>query len=124
VRSPPPASCRALPISIAGRTWTLPARPGAVAKTKVHRAAPCLCWCSFWSTMPDIQKRVDFAFGAPDRWRAACQALARHHSAGHEVVVYCTQAEPLRAFDTMLWGFEPTAFIPHVMADDANAAQT
>lgn len=74
--------------------------------------------------MPDIQKRVDFAFGAPDRWRAACQALARHHSAGHEVVVYCTQAEPLRAFDTMLWGFEPTAFIPHVMADDANAAQT
>ncbi len=74
--------------------------------------------------MPEIRTRVDFAFGAPDRWRAACQVLARHHGAGHEVVVYCAQAEPLRAFDTLLWGFDPTAFIPHVMADDPRAAQT
>lgn len=73
--------------------------------------------------MPDIT-RVDFAFGAPDRWRAACQVVARHHKAGHEVIVYCALAEPLRAFDTLLWGFEPTAFIPHVMADDPKAAQT
>lgn len=74
--------------------------------------------------MPEARTRVDFAFGAPDRWRAACEVLSRHHTAGHEVIVYCTQADALRAFDTLLWGYEPTAFIPHVMADDAKAGQT
>lgn len=74
--------------------------------------------------MPKAPTRVDFAFGAPDRWRAACDVLARHHAAGHEVIVYCTQADALRSFDTLLWGYEPAAFIPHVMADDAKAGQT
>jgi len=74
--------------------------------------------------MPDAPTRVDFAFGAPDRWRAACEVLARHYSAGNQVVVYCTQAQALSAFDLQLWGYEPTAFIPHVMADDTKAEQT
>lgn len=74
--------------------------------------------------MPESAVRVDFAFGASDKGRAACQAVARHHASGHEVIVYCPQAEALQQFDLLLWGFEPTAFIPHVMADDATASRT
>jgi len=68
--------------------------------------------------------RVDFAFGATDKWRAACTTVARHVEAGHLVIVYCSQTERLKHFDLLLWGFEPAAFIPHVMADDALAART
>jgi len=68
--------------------------------------------------------RVDFAFGAPDKWRAACATIARHHAADHPVIVYSSQADMLQQFDLLLWGFEPTAFIPHVMATDTLAART
>jgi len=68
--------------------------------------------------------RVDFAFGAPDKWRAACTTIARHYAADHPVIVYSRQADMLQQFDLLLWGFEPTAFIPHVMATDALAALT
>jgi len=75
-------------------------------------------------TPPAPQTRVDFAFGAPDKWRAACATVARHYAAGHPVIVYCSQPEMLGQFDLLLWGFEPAAFIPHVMADDALAGRT
>jgi len=73
---------------------------------------------------PVCPPRVDFAFGASDKWRAACTTLARHFEAGHSVVVYCSQADVLQQFDLLLWGFDPAAFIPHVMADDPLAART
>jgi len=68
--------------------------------------------------------RVDFAFGAPDRLRMACEVVAKHHGKGRRLVVYCSDAVLLERFDLMLWGFEATAFIPHVDAGDPLAAQT
>lgn len=58
--------------------------------------------------------RIDFAFGAPDRLRMACEVVSKHHAAGRPVLVYCRQASLLTQFDRLLWSFEPTAFIPHV----------
>jgi len=68
--------------------------------------------------------RIDFAFGAPDRLRTACVITRKRYQAGDRVIVYCTDAARLAAFDRLLWAFDPISFVPHVSADDALAAAT
>ncbi|ANY15493.1 DNA polymerase III subunit chi [Bordetella pseudohinzii] len=68
--------------------------------------------------------RIDFAFGAPDRLRAACQTARKRYLAGQRLIVYCADGNRLSAFDRMLWAFDDTAFVPHVLARDALAADT
>jgi len=67
--------------------------------------------------------RVDFAYGAAHRLRAACRTTARHVRAGHRLLVYCTDARRLQRFDGLLWDVEPTSFIPHAYLDDPLAGQ-
>ncbi|WP_066455567.1 DNA polymerase III subunit chi [Castellaniella caeni] len=67
--------------------------------------------------------RVDFAYGAAHRLRAACRTAARHAQAGHRLLVYCTDPRRLKRFDTLLWEFDPVSFIPHARADDPLAEQ-
>lgn len=68
--------------------------------------------------------RIDFAFGAPDRLRMACQVVRKRVLAGQRLVVYCKDGSRLSAFDRMLWAFDDTAFVPHVLANDSLAAET
>ena len=68
--------------------------------------------------------RIDFAFGASDRLRAACQATRKRYQAGQRLVVYCADGARLAAFDRMLWAFDDTSFVPHVLASDPLAADT
>lgn len=68
--------------------------------------------------------RVDFAFGAPDRLRMACQVIGRHYAKGRKVVVYCSDARLLNRFDRLLWSFDPASFIPHVSTNDTLASVT
>src|SRR5690606_8637260 len=68
--------------------------------------------------------RVDFAFGAPNRLRTACEVVRKHYNAGRLVVVYTQDRQRLERFDHLLWSFDPAAFVPHVMTDDPLAAQT
>ncbi len=67
--------------------------------------------------------RVDFAYGAAHRLRAACRTTARHVQAGHRLLVYCTDPRRLRRFDGLLWDFDPASFIPHAYAHDPLADQ-
>ncbi|PNM82784.1 DNA polymerase III subunit chi [Achromobacter xylosoxidans] len=68
--------------------------------------------------------RIDFAFGAPDRRRMACQVVRKRYLAGQRLVVYCKEGSRLAAFDRMLWAFDDTSFVPHVLANDPLAAET
>lgn len=67
--------------------------------------------------------RIDFAFGAPNRLRMACQTTARHVLAGRRLVVYCTDPKRLERFDALLWSFDPASFIPHAPASDPQAGR-
>lgn len=67
---------------------------------------------------------IDFAFGAPDRLRAACQLLHKHYLAGQRIVVYCGDGTRLAAFDRLLWTFDDTAFVPHVLIPHPLATET
>lgn len=68
--------------------------------------------------------RIDFAFGAPDRLRSACQTARKRHLAGQRLVVYCSDGNRLSAFDRMLWAFDDISFVPHVLATDPLAPDT
>lgn len=68
--------------------------------------------------------RIDFAFGAPNRLHMACDVARKHYQAGHRLLVYCRDEAVLTRFDRLLWGFEPTAFVPHVRAGDPNETST
>ena len=68
--------------------------------------------------------RIDFAFGARDRLRAACRLLHKHYLAGERIVVYCSDGPRLAALDRMLWAFEDTAFVPHVLVSNPLAGET
>jgi DNA polymerase III subunit chi len=68
--------------------------------------------------------RIDFAFGAPDRLRSACQTAAKQHQAGRRLVVYCGDGARLSLFDRMLWALDDISFVPHVLATDPLAPDT
>ncbi len=68
--------------------------------------------------------RIDFAHGASHRLATACQVVYRHYLAGRKLVVYTGDTARLDRFDQLLWGFEPTAFVPHVHDHHALAAQS
>jgi len=68
--------------------------------------------------------QVDFAFGAPDRLRTACQIARKRYLAGDRLLVYCSDGARLTAFDRLLWAFDDISFIPHVRADDRLAPET
>ena len=67
---------------------------------------------------------IDFAFGAPDRLRTACQVALKRFLAGQKLVVYCRDTTRLAQFDRLLWAFDDLAFVPHVAVDDPLAAAT
>src|SRR3546814_3195272 len=68
--------------------------------------------------------RIDFAFGAPDRLRMACEVVRKHYVSGRPLLVYTQDTQRLARFDRLLWGFDAQAFVPHVQADDPLAGQT
>ena len=71
-----------------------------------------------------MRTRVDFAFGAADRLLKACEVTHKQVVAGRKLLVYTRHAGRLAKFDRLLWQFNATAFVPHVMAHDSLAAQT
>ena len=68
--------------------------------------------------------RVDFAFGASDRLRTACDVVRKQYLLGRRLIIFIDDNRQLTRFDHLLWGFQPSAFVPHVKADDELAANT
>jgi DNA polymerase-3 subunit chi len=68
--------------------------------------------------------RIDFAFGAPDRLRVACQVTRKQFLAGQRLVVFCGDPSRLTAFDRLLWALDDISFVPHVLATDPLAPHT
>jgi DNA polymerase-3 subunit chi len=68
--------------------------------------------------------RIDFYRYAEDKLRFACRLAARALDASSRVVVYTPDAATLRAFDELLWTYQPTRFVPHCMAGASVEAET
>ncbi len=68
--------------------------------------------------------RVDFYFNAPDKRSVALRLAAKAYQAGHNTLLYTTDAALAAELDTALWTLQQLAFIPHVRCGHALAAQT
>lgn len=68
--------------------------------------------------------RVDFHSKVPDKLLYACRLVRKARAADMRVVIFARDSDQLNALDEILWTFSEQDFLPHVMADDALAAQT
>ncbi|HEY9066943.1 MAG TPA: DNA polymerase III subunit chi [Burkholderiaceae bacterium] len=57
---------------------------------------------------------ITFHFNVPDRAGYACRLLRKAARAGALLVVTAPAAE-LAGFDRLLWTFDPTEFLPHLL---------
>ncbi len=67
--------------------------------------------------------RIDFHTNVGDALLYACRLVRKAYLADQQVVVLAEPAR-LRTFDELLWTFSPLEFVPHCMADNAQAVQT
>ena len=49
--------------------------------------------------------------------RMLCRVVEKAWQQGHSIYVQCEDAGQARAFDTLLWRFQDTSFVPHALAD-------
>ncbi len=69
--------------------------------------------------------QVDFYFNAVDLNQVTQRLIAKALKAKpNATVVVAAPTDTLKAFDSHLWGFDPSSFLPHVFADDALAGKT
>ena len=68
--------------------------------------------------------RIDFAFGAPDRLRTACQVARKRTWRASAWWCIAATVPGWRPSDRMLWAFDDISFVPHVLANDPLAADT
>lgn len=71
--------------------------------------------------------RIDFYIlpeqGDNDRRRFACMLAAKAWRSGHSVYVHAGSSESAADMDKLLWTFRDISFVPHALADSAEAGQ-
>ena len=68
--------------------------------------------------------RIDFYRYAEDKLHFACRLATKAYEASTRVVVYSPDRAVLDRFDTALWSFQQTKFVPHCYAGTPIAAET
>jgi DNA polymerase-3 subunit chi len=68
--------------------------------------------------------RIDFHSNVADKIAYACRLVRKARAAQCNAVIIGSDRGQLAALDEALWTFSDQDFLPHVMADDALAAQT
>ena len=68
--------------------------------------------------------RVQFYHNAENPLALACELAARACAGDRKVAMRVADAAAGRELDQLLWTFDPLAFVPHVMAGTALAAET
>lgn len=69
--------------------------------------------------------RVDFYVvdGAPSAHDLTlCRVIEKAWQHGHQIYVQCADAEQAHAFDSLLWRFRDTSFVPHGIEGEVSAA--
>ena len=67
--------------------------------------------------------RIDFHSNVPDKINYACRLVRKAYAANCRIVLLAAPGD-LMSLDAALWALADDAFLPHVLAGDALAAQT
>lgn len=78
----------------------------------------------FVSNYPALMTRIDFHSNVPDKISYACRLARKARNANFQIVILAQDPAQLAQLDEKLWTFSEQDFLPHVMLDDALAAQT
>src|SRR5690606_11029787 len=76
------------------------------------------------SDLPYPMTRIDFHSNVPDKLAYACRLTRKARNADCRIVILTQDRSQLARLDALLWTFSEQDFLPHVMANDALAAQT
>jgi DNA polymerase III subunit chi len=68
--------------------------------------------------------QIDFYTNVADKLHTACRIVAKAHSLGNRMLIYCPDAETAQRVDRALWTTPAIGFIPHCAASDALADVT
>ena len=68
--------------------------------------------------------QIDFRSNVADKISYACVLVRKARTANCNVVLFAEDPSLLRTIDELLWTFSEQEFLPHVMAEDPNAAHT
>lgn len=68
--------------------------------------------------------RIDFHSNVPNKLAYACRLTRKARNADFRIVILAQDRAQLAQLDEMLWTFSEQDFLPHVMTNDALAAQT
>ena len=68
--------------------------------------------------------RIDFYHYAEDKLAFACRLATKAFEQSSRLVVYSPERPVLERFDSTLWSFQPTRFVPHCFAGAGAAAET
>lgn len=68
--------------------------------------------------------RVDFHSQVSDKIHYTCRLIRKARAANCQIFVLSQDEAQAQILDQALWHFSATDFLPHVMLDDALAAQT
>lgn len=68
--------------------------------------------------------RIDFHTNVPDKVAYACRLARKAWAANNRVVLMAEDEAQLAELNAAMWTFSATDFLPHVLADDALAADT
>jgi len=66
--------------------------------------------------------KVDFYTGSKDKYRTACQLSSKAIQNGLRVLLHSPDEITTNRLDKLLWNFPPTAFIPHCLSHETEAA--
>lgn len=68
--------------------------------------------------------QIDFRSNVADKISYACGLVRKARAADCKVVLFAEDKSLLQTLDEILWTFAEQEFLPHVMANDPNAALT
>jgi DNA polymerase-3 subunit chi len=86
-----------------------------IARSMPDKAAPCFGF---------VMTRIDFHSNVPNKIAYACRLARKARAADSQIVILAQDRRQLGELDELLWTFSEHDFLPHVMLDDAWAAQT
>jgi DNA polymerase III subunit chi len=67
---------------------------------------------------------VKFFFNVDSKIMFACKLAKKAFNDGRKLIVYSPEARRADEFDRQLWAYDQLAFVPHVRAEHALAAET
>lgn len=73
------------------------------------------------TTAPQIDFYISQAATSEQRLLLACRLADKAYHSGHRVYLHCANTEQAQRLDDLLWQFQPTSFVPHIVIDNPSA---